>query len=82
MYNTDTNNDNGNFGQRPTDPSSTAYRPNTYHSDEVYELEGTVPRPEPGSLTKVWHDGEGDLTDNARAEREALSPLPDGGGPK
>lgn len=80
-YNTNSNNDGGDFvGQGPTDPSSTGpgYRPNTYHSDEAYELEGTVPRPEPGSLTKVWHDGEGDSGDNAIAEREALSPLPHG----
>jgi len=37
-------------------------------------LEGTVPRPEPGPLTEVWRDGEGDPGDNVREEREALSP--------
>ncbi|KIM49414.1 hypothetical protein M413DRAFT_438592 [Hebeloma cylindrosporum] len=79
MYQNNNNNDNGNFvGQRPTDPSSTAYRPNTYHSDEAYELEGTVPRPGPATLTEVWHEDSKRDVDNSRAEREALSPQPHG----
>jgi len=68
-YNTTTNN---NAGENPAKPST--YHPNTYSAEEAYELEGTVPRPEPGPLTEVWRDGEGDPGDNVREEREALSP--------
>jgi diacylglycerol diphosphate phosphatase/phosphatidate phosphatase len=77
-YNTTT--DNNNTGQNPTDPSKP--HPDTYSVEEAYELEGTVPRPEPVPLTEVWRDGEGDPADHAREEREALSPALHEGSPE